>query len=69
MFMFPDFCDLCILPLAVLYVCQAEGQLIPIMKQTCMIKIPENPAVLAWLFTQILENSGGASCNGLFAIT
>ena len=43
--------NLCILPLPVLYVCQAESQLIPIMKQICLLKILEIRVFSAWWFT------------------
>ena len=39
----------------VLYGRQVESQLIPITKQTSLIRILEIPAFLAWLFTKILE--------------
>ena len=57
MLFFPEF-NLCILPLAVLYVRQAQSQLIPIMKQTSMI----NSSIFSLVVRKILEIPAFSAC-------
>ena len=53
---FPEL-NLCILRLSALYVRQAEGQLIPIMKHTSLIELPRNPSIFRLVVHKIPRNS------------